>query len=85
MEHKTAVVDPSRYERVSFTRIISYQTGDVEVRFVPVDTLPESSHFVLIIQLGIVIGTDELSDKFHPSYKMAEFYYNKHIHGVYER
>ncbi len=77
------VIDPERYENVTFMRVVCYEANGYTVRFEPVAGAPGFPYRVRVFHGEELIGKDWSAKQ--PSHGVAEFFYNKLVHGVYRR
>lgn len=79
----TIVVDSTRYEKMTFTKAVCFEAGDVTIKFIAVNDRPGDAYVVLAIRDGKQIAKGWMREGLNPTHKMAEFYYNTLINGVY--
>jgi hypothetical protein len=80
----TIVVDPTRYEKMAFTKTVCFEAGDITIKFIAVSDNPGFAYVVLALREGKQIAKGWMREGAHPTHKNAEFYYNTLINGVYK-
>lgn len=78
-------VDPERYEKIAFQKTISFTANGYSVKFIPEKSLPGFSHKVITVNdvTQSIVASEWLAQDVKVSSKTAEFFYNKHVNGVY--